>query len=129
MNPKTAQTEPPEALVSVSEAAHALNRARWAKVSPKKRAEFMKRVRAQRKPGTRQMGAAQRSRKPRCPCGVMTLKRALARGRTWEHRPGCKFHPETTPVTVSADKSRTNGDKSVAERSQGMPNSWREKPR
>ncbi|MEN6532188.1 MAG: hypothetical protein ABFD89_00900 [Bryobacteraceae bacterium] len=27
----------------------------------------------------------------RCPCGVMTLKRAKARGRGREHNPGCEF--------------------------------------
>lgn len=27
----------------------------------------------------------------RCPCGVMTLKRAKARGKSQEHKPGCEF--------------------------------------
>lgn len=30
---------------------------------------------------------------PRCPCRVMTLKRARARGRTYEHAPSCSFYP------------------------------------
>jgi hypothetical protein len=36
---------------------------------------------------------APRSKKRRCPCGVMTLKRAQARGRTYEHDPSCTFYP------------------------------------
>ena len=115
-----AELAPP--LVSASERAHA----RWVKVSPKKRAEFMKRIRAQRKRGTGDMGAARRSRKRRCPCQAMTLKRAKARGRTWEHEAGCSFHPETA-VTVSADKSDRKGNKTVAETRQGMPNRRQEK--
>lgn len=67
-------------------AARVLLAARWAKRTPAERSEEMSRL-------------AQRPRPPRvddrCPCGVMTRKRALARGRTWEHKPGCSFHPET----------------------------------
>lgn len=29
----------------------------------------------------------------RCPCGIMTLKRAQARGRGKEHQPNCDFAP------------------------------------
>jgi hypothetical protein len=31
---------------------------------------------------------------PRCPCAVMTLKRAIARGKTGEHDPSCSFYRE-----------------------------------
>ena len=31
---------------------------------------------------------------PRCPCAVMTLKRAQARGKTSEHDPSCPFYRE-----------------------------------
>jgi hypothetical protein len=30
----------------------------------------------------------------RCPCAVMTLKRAQARGKTSEHDPSCTFYRE-----------------------------------
>lgn len=36
-------------------------------------------------------GGAPRSDKPRCDCGVMTLKRAQTRGRGKEHKDGCAF--------------------------------------
>lgn len=39
----------------------------------------------------RTAGGRPRSNAKRCPCGVMTLKRAQARGRTAEHEPGCSF--------------------------------------
>ncbi len=39
-------------------------------------------------------GGRPRSNAKRCPCGVMTLKRAQARGRTYEHDPSCSFYPE-----------------------------------
>jgi hypothetical protein len=35
-----------------------------------------------------------RSGSQRCPCGVMTLKRAQARGRTYEHDPSCAFYKD-----------------------------------
>jgi hypothetical protein len=57
--------------------ARALVRTRWAKTTPAERREFMRQVAAQRSP--EQLGAAQRSDKPRCPCGEMTLARAEAR--------------------------------------------------
>jgi hypothetical protein len=57
--------------------ARALVRARWAKTTPGERRQFMEWVQAQRSP--EQLGAAQRSNKPRCPCGEMTLARAEAR--------------------------------------------------
>jgi hypothetical protein len=38
-------------------------------------------------------GGRPRSTKKRCPCGVMTLKRAQARGREPAHEPGCDFAP------------------------------------
>jgi hypothetical protein len=31
---------------------------------------------------------------PRCPCAVMTLKRAKARGKTSEHDPSCPYYRE-----------------------------------
>jgi hypothetical protein len=30
----------------------------------------------------------------RCPCEVMTLKRAEARGKSYEHDPSCTFYPD-----------------------------------
>jgi len=87
MKPKPAQRKPkvsPE-----TAAARALNRARWKKTTPEERSEFARWVSAQR------TSEQLRSDKRRCPCGVMTLKRAEARGRTWEHAAGCTFHPET----------------------------------
>lgn len=30
---------------------------------------------------------------PRCPCAVMTLRRAETRGRSAEHLPVCSFYP------------------------------------
>jgi len=38
-------------------------------------------------------GGAPRSNGKRCPCGVMTLKRAQARGKSSEHDPSCLFYP------------------------------------
>jgi hypothetical protein len=35
-----------------------------------------------------------RSDAKRCPCGAMTLKRAQARGRTYEHETSCPFSKE-----------------------------------
>jgi hypothetical protein len=58
-------------------AVRASNRARWAETTPAERKELMSWVQAQRSP--EQLGAAQRSNKPRCPCGEMTLARAEAR--------------------------------------------------
>jgi hypothetical protein len=81
----TAEPESP-----ASAAARLLARARWAKTKPEEKAAFMKRVRALRKPG--QMGGAERDpEKPRCPCGVMTLKRAKARAHHCE--PPLKAQP------------------------------------
>lgn len=59
------------------EAAQTLAMLRWAKTTARERKEFMAKVAAARTP--EQMGAARRSSKPRCPCGEMTLARALAR--------------------------------------------------
>jgi hypothetical protein len=39
-------------------------------------------------------GGRPRSNAKRCPCGAMTLKRAQARGRTYEHDPSCPFYRE-----------------------------------
>jgi len=36
-------------------------------------------------------GGRPRSNAERCPCGVMTLKRAKARGRSIEHESSCAF--------------------------------------
>lgn len=58
-------------------AARSLARARWANTTPEQRSEFAAEVASARTP--EQMGAAKRSDKPRCPCGLMTLKRAQAR--------------------------------------------------
>jgi len=30
---------------------------------------------------------------PRCPCAAMTLKRAQARGKSYEHDPTCAYYP------------------------------------
>lgn len=58
---KTAQAS------AVSKAARAMVRARWAKTTPKERSQFASWV------------ASQPRVKERCPCGEMSLKRALAR--------------------------------------------------
>jgi len=85
MKPKTAQRKPK--LSPQSAAARVLSQARWAKRTAKQRSEEMRLL-------------AQRPRsQDRCDCGVMTRKRAEARGRTWEHKPGCSFHPETAMET------------------------------
>jgi hypothetical protein len=60
-----------------SKTARALARARWAETTPAERRKFMEWVSTHR--SLEQMGAAQRSNKPRCPCGEMTLARAEAR--------------------------------------------------
>lgn len=39
-------------------------------------------------------GGRPRSQARRCPCEVMTLKRAQARGKSWEHDPSCPFYRE-----------------------------------
>src|SRR5215467_2705335 len=62
---------------AATQGARALNRMRWQHKTPEERRAFMGPVRAARTP--EQMGAAQRSDKPRCPCGAMTLARAQAR--------------------------------------------------
>lgn len=43
-------------------------------------------------------GGRPRSRKQRCPCDVMTLKRARARGKSSEHHPACPFYPERAVI-------------------------------
>lgn len=58
-------------------AAKTLARMRWANTTPEERSEFAAAVAAARTP--EQMGAAKRSDKPRCPCGLMTAARAQAR--------------------------------------------------
>lgn len=66
-----------------SEAARALVQHRWAKTKAEDKAKFMQRVRELRTP--EQMGAARRDpEKPRCPCGLMTAKRAKARAHHCE---------------------------------------------
>ena len=40
-----------------------------------------------------------RSNAKRCPCEVMTLKRAMARGKSSEHDPSCPFYRERV-ITV-----------------------------
>jgi hypothetical protein len=57
--------------IDLSEAARAMNRARK----------------------TQGGGRPRKSGSRRCPCQVMTLKRAKARGKTREHEPGCDFYP------------------------------------
>lgn len=48
---------------------------------------------AQRK--TRGAGAGRpRSEAPRCPCGIMTLTRAQARGKSFDHDPSCPWYRE-----------------------------------
>ncbi len=39
-------------------------------------------------------GGRPRSGADRCPCQVMTLRRAEARGLSWEHDPSCSFYRE-----------------------------------
>ena len=50
--------------------------------------------------GSRIMAAKRKTRNggrkligPRCDCGLMTLTRAKARGKSAEHDPNCAFHP------------------------------------
>lgn len=38
-------------------------------------------------------GGRPRGKSKRCPCGVMTLKRAQTRGRSTEHETHCTFYP------------------------------------
>lgn len=45
-------------------------------------------------------GGRPRSSAKRCPCEVMTLKRAQARGRSYEHDPSCKFYPSEPRALV-----------------------------
>jgi hypothetical protein len=39
-------------------------------------------------------GGRPRSDAPRCACGMMTLKRAEARGKSSEHDPACEWYRE-----------------------------------
>lgn len=39
-------------------------------------------------------GGRPRQKGARCPCKVMTLRRAKARGRTSEHDPSCSYYRE-----------------------------------
>jgi hypothetical protein len=55
-----------------TKAARAMVKARWAKTTPEERSAYAVWLNAQRSPESR------RSDKPRCPCGKMTLARALA---------------------------------------------------
>jgi hypothetical protein len=43
-------------------------------------------------------GGRQRKAGARCPCAIMTLRRAQARGRSAEHDPTCSFYRERTIV-------------------------------
>jgi hypothetical protein len=36
---------------------------------------------------------------PRCPCAVMTLARANARGKSREHQPECSFYRERASIS------------------------------
>jgi hypothetical protein len=68
-------------------AAQALIQLRWAKTTPEERSKLATWLNAQKKPDPE---------KPRCPCGAMTLKRALTRGLSAkDHKPRCKFYPRT----------------------------------
>ena len=39
-------------------------------------------------------GGRPRSEGPRCPCAIMTLRRAEARGKSPEHDPTCAYYRE-----------------------------------
>lgn len=47
---------------------------------------------------TRAGGRPRKARVQRCPCRVMTLKRAAARGKEAAHMPGCSFNPEAATL-------------------------------
>lgn len=44
--------------------------------------------------GHRKGAGRPRTRKQRCGCGIMTLKRAVARGKSSDHDPSCSFYRE-----------------------------------
>ena len=95
------KTAPRKPKVSPQTAGGVLAALRWEKTTSNERSKIMtqvvtarwaKRTAAERSEEMRQIAARPRQG-DRCPCGAMTLKRAEARGRTWEHEPGCSFHP------------------------------------
>jgi len=47
-------------------------------------------------------GGRRRSNGAGCPCAIMTLKRAQARGRTAEHHPSCPFYRERAETCATA---------------------------
>jgi hypothetical protein len=47
------------------------------------------------------LGGQRKKNAPRCPCEAMTLKRALARGKSAEHKPDCSFYRE---MAIVADR-------------------------
>lgn len=57
--------------------AGAASKLRWLTKTPAERSKWAASIAAQRTP--EQMGAAKRSDKPRCPCGLMTAHRAEKR--------------------------------------------------
>ncbi|HJT87750.1 MAG TPA: hypothetical protein VJ732_07830 [Bryobacteraceae bacterium] len=55
-------------------------------------------------------GGRPRSRAPRCKCGVMTLARAQARGKSREHKPYCTYYRAGLQVSLpSAGIPRPHG--------------------
>jgi hypothetical protein len=57
-------------------------------VTPSDAARALQALRKTRKGGRKRITTV-----PRCPCGVMTLRRAQARGKSSEHGPSCAFYP------------------------------------
>jgi hypothetical protein len=69
-------------------AALALSKLRWQDKTPEERRAFMMPI--------QKLSSRKHKDKEHCPCGKMTLKRAMARagkeGTSYGHRPGCPFH-------------------------------------
>lgn len=57
---------------------------------PKRTARKMNALRKTNGAGT----GRPRSERARCPCAIMTIKRAQARGKSSEHKPSCSFYRE-----------------------------------
>jgi hypothetical protein len=78
-----------------SSIASQMARMRWDKTTPEERKAFMERVQMKAR------GTPRKPDVPRCPCGKMTLARALARagsptGKSLGHLRGCSFYKRRT---------------------------------
>ena len=75
-------------------AATAMGQLRWKGTSRAERSAFGKWAQSLNPDPSGNSGRPRDTGQPRCPCRVMTLKRARARGREKAHKPSCKFHPD-----------------------------------